>query len=226
MTASPNDEDTCSPEEHVRQIRAALDAGDRPAAGAHFVTLLQQSSASTERWLRRVIAMTPALHNASAYPVSEDLRQELALHVWERIAVRRDAAWEHRYWRALTYAQQHVGEDYMLKAGYWVDRRFAQTTRGVALPLTDDHLTLAAPDGLAAAELAADVRAVVMRLPPKERAAVVLRYWGCMGEREIGEALGYTNRQVRTLLRQARGRMGAWYDGRLQDGAAPAVREL
>ena len=65
-----------TPEERVRRIRAALAGGDRPTAEIHFATLLQESSPSTERWLRRVIATTPTIWNAAAYPVSEDLRQE------------------------------------------------------------------------------------------------------------------------------------------------------
>ena len=76
-----------------------------------------------------------------------------------------------------------------------------------------------APDMLAAAELAGDVYAMVMRLPPKERAAVVFRYWRGMKERDIGRALGCTDRTVRTLLQQARGRMGAWYEGNVRHAA-------
>src|SRR5437588_628180 len=36
-------------EERVRHIRDALDSGDRPAAGCHFATLLEESRLSTER---------------------------------------------------------------------------------------------------------------------------------------------------------------------------------
>src|SRR6202051_1045522 len=85
-----------TPEERVQQIRAALDNGDRSTAEHHFATLLQDSKASTERWLRRIIAVTPALHDASAYAVCEELRQELAIHLWKRIAdpTRHEMAWE------------------------------------------------------------------------------------------------------------------------------------
>ena len=191
------------PEERIRQIRAALALGDRPAADHHFVALLQQSRPSTERWLRRVIALTPAIQNASAYPVSEDLRQELALYLWKRIADpnRHEMAWEHTYWRALIHAQRHVATHYMREAGYWVDARaITQGRQGVAsLSIECDRTEeLEAPDTLSTVELAGDVRAAVMRLPPKERAAVVLRYWRGMGERDIGRALGCTDRTVRT----------------------------
>src|SRR5438128_11998950 len=113
---------TLTPEDRVRLLRAALDSRDRPTAEEHFVSLLLVSIPSTERWLRRVIATTPALWNASAYPVCEDLRQELALYVWKRVAdpTRHVMAWERMYWQALIYAQRHVATQYMRDAGYWV----------------------------------------------------------------------------------------------------------
>jgi len=207
-------------EERVRLIRAALENNERSAAERHFATLLQESSLSTERWLRRVIAMTPALRNASAYPACADLRQELALYLWERIAIRQERAWEHTYWRALIYAQHHVATHYMREAGYWVDKSAVlQGRQGVASLVVAYDETAMAPDMLSAVEVAGDVRAVVMRLPVKERAVVILRYWRGMKERDIARALGCTDRTVRTLLQQARNRLGPLYEG-------PAIRGL
>src|SRR6266702_3098086 len=111
--------DTVTAEERVRQIRAAFALGDRPSADHHFLALVQASGKSTERWLRRVIAMTPALQNASAYYASADLRQELAMHLWQHITAS-DPVWERTYGRALLFAQHHVATRYMREAGYWV----------------------------------------------------------------------------------------------------------
>jgi RNA polymerase sigma factor (sigma-70 family) len=197
--------ETCTADELVGRIRAALAEGDRPSAERDFAALLQQSSASAERWLRRVIVMTPAIRNASAFPVCDDLRQELAIALWEHIVDRRQSVWERRYWTALMFEQHHVATRYMRSAGLW-----ASTTRGVALPMTEDA---EAPDVLAIAEVTADVHAVLKRLPPKERAAVIFRYWMGMKERDIARELRCTDRTVRTLLTQARGRMGPWYEG-------------
>jgi len=215
-------------EERVQQIRAALDNGDRSTAEHHFATLFQDSRESTERWLRRLIAMTPGLHNASAYAVCEELRQELAAHLWERIAdpTRRDMAWEHTYWRAFAYAQQHVATSYMRQAGYWVGRTVKQSERGVAVSLFDEYLMdmVDAHDALLIAEQEADVRTLVRRLPPKERAAVVLRYWQNLRERDIAGALGCTERNVRLLLHRAQQRLGTWYEGPVDALAAAQGR--
>lgn len=212
-------------EERVRHLRAALDAGDRPEAGRLFGALLQESSLSIERWLRRVIVMTPALRNASAYPACADLRQELALYLWEHIAIRQETAWEHTYWRALLFGQHHVATNYMRQSGYWVDKRaILEGRQGVASLVVEYDETVEAPDVLSAAEVAGDVRAAVMRLPPKERAVVILRYWRGLSERDIGRALGCTDRTVRTLLRQARQRLGPLYEGAASNRAT--AREL
>src|SRR5437764_4073067 len=146
--------DTITAEERVRQIRAAFALGDRPSADHQFLALLQESGKSTERWLRRVIALTPAIQNASAYYVSADLRQELAMHLWQHITAS-EPAWECTYWQALVFAQRHVATRYMREAGYWVDvRSLRQGWRGMAsLSVQYDSVGgVEGPDALAAAE--------------------------------------------------------------------------
>ncbi len=111
--------------------------------------------------------------------------QELALYLWERIATRQEVAWEHVYWRALTYARNmsrplHDADGVLGEQAHTIT-----PGRGVTSPLIEGEGTerAEAPDVLSAAELAGDVRAVVMWLPPRERAAVVLRYWrACRSE--------------------------------------------
>jgi RNA polymerase sigma factor (sigma-70 family) len=221
--------DRLTAEERVRQIRAALDHGARSTAEHHFAALLRASEGSMEWWVRRTVALTPALHGASPYvivPICEDLRQELALYLWERIAdpTRHEMAWERTYGRALKYAQQHVASNYMCQAGYWLrNRTVKQPTRGTALPLLDEYVDLMeAPDALSAVDLA-DLSSLVVRLPAKERSVVVLRYWHDMRMQDIARVLGCTERTVSNRLRVAQQRLATWYEGLPQKGA---VREL
>jgi RNA polymerase sigma factor (sigma-70 family) len=215
-------------EDRVRLIRTAFASKDRPTADRQFTALLKGSERSTERWLRHVIMVTPVLHDeASAIPVCEDLRQELALDLWKQITTRNEMAWEHTYWRSLLFAQQHVATRYMRQAGYWVEIGVMRKGRRAfaSLVSTVDQVEGAeAPDMLIAAEVASDMRSVVMQLPPRERAAVVLHYWQGMRDREVAHAMGCTDRTVRTLLHQARKRLGPWYEGLPQKGAT--AREL
>lgn len=57
-----------------------------------------------------------------------------------------------------------------------------------------------------------DLRALIARLPERERLAVVMRFWQQADESEIAEALGgVTTRAVRYTLRRAYNRLRAWY---------------
>ncbi len=67
-------------------------------------------------------------------------------------------------------------------------------------------------DSFTAAELA-DLRALVLALPIRERAAVVLRDWQEASEREIAQALAVSPRTVRTYLRRAHDALRAAYQG-------------
>jgi RNA polymerase sigma factor (sigma-70 family) len=111
----------------------------------------------------------------------------------------------------------------MEQRGYW--RRDGVRRPGRALPHllsqldvradgTDGAARLVADprDTLTAAELA-DLRALVLALPIRERTAVVLRYWQEAPEREIAEALAVSTRTVRTYLRRAHDALRAAYQG-------------
>jgi RNA polymerase sigma factor (sigma-70 family) len=64
---------------------------------------------------------------------------------------------------------------------------------------------------LLAAELA-ELRLLVANLPPRERIAVILRFWQQADEREVAEVLwGITTRTVRNILRRAYTRLRARY---------------
>jgi RNA polymerase sigma factor (sigma-70 family) len=63
------------------------------------------------------------------------------------------------------------------------------------------------------AELA-DLSLFVLRLPPRERAAVVLRFWQQISETQIAATLGVTPRTVRNLLRRAYARLRNYYGER------------
>src|SRR6185437_5381975 len=80
-------------------------------------------------------------------------------------------------------------------------------------------------DPFDAADLA-DLRGYVEQLPPRERAAVVMRYWQRAREHEIADALGVTARTVRNLLQRANAQLYALYtrpDGAGAPLDAPAV---
>jgi hypothetical protein len=114
------------------------------------------------------------------------------------MALGSDEAWEIFFTRALGLAQRHVATAFMERNGYWIASGVRAPSRGTAIPFSrlttryktderagDEWPQLAAPeDGMAAAELA-DLRDLVTRLPERQRAVVIMRYWQDAQERDI-----------------------------------------
>jgi RNA polymerase sigma factor (sigma-70 family) len=98
-------------------------------------------------------------------------------------------------------------------------------SRGTAIPFSqltarfedderssDEWSQLAAPeDGMVAAELC-DLRELVARLPKRQRAVVIMRYWQDAQERDIAASLGVTPRAVRAMLARAYAKLRAAYE--------------
>jgi DNA-directed RNA polymerase specialized sigma24 family protein len=132
------------------------------------------------------------------------------------MALENDEAWEIFFTRALSFAQRHVATAFMERNGYWIAQGVRAPSRGTAIPFSrltarfeddersdDEWPQLAAPeDGMVAAELC-DLRELVARLPKRQRAAVIMRYWQDAQEREIAASLGVTPRAVRAMLARA-----------------------
>jgi RNA polymerase sigma factor (sigma-70 family) len=199
-------------------------SGQEAEAHSLFVVLLRRIESLNRRWLAGVLLSLPT-SAPERREWTQDLAQELTLLLWKEISLRDNDAWELFFQRALAYAQSHVASTYLQRQGLRVNPRAKRPERGPALAFSrlldqpdqrdngdeiadDVSVTL-----FARADLA-DLRALVARLPSRERLAVVMRYWQQAPEAEIAEALGgVTTRAVRYILRRAYGRLRAWYAG-------------
>ncbi len=215
-------------------IRIVARAGRMTEAQDLFVALLQRIDGLNRRWL------TAALWSAAPaerHDYAQDLAQELTMLLWEQIAQREDEAWELFFQRALSFAQRHVAAAYLRRQGLRADPRVRQAERGLAVVFSrlaedDSELELAATpvasaapeaDAFTHAELS-DLRALLPRLPARERLAVVMRFWQGASEAEIALALGgLTTRAVRYTLRRAYHHLRAWYDGADESGNTGAA---
>jgi RNA polymerase sigma factor (sigma-70 family) len=191
-----------------------------------FVLLLGRVERINRHWALRAVARAATLHGESAVALREDLLQEVTLHLWREIALQDSPSWEIYFTRALGFAQRHIATAYMERNGYWTAPDVAEPSRGVATPFSrlsarydiDDHAkgewpALVAPEtGMVAAELA-DLRELVERLPARQRAVIVMRYWADAQESETAATLGVTPRAVRYMLKRAYARLRAAYEG-------------
>lgn len=218
----------------VALLRHALRQRQTYAAKDVFVALLERTEAGNAFWARRTVRRIAGLAPETARMLQEDLRQELTLRLWEELALRDGEGWELFFRRSIAFARAHVAARYLERQGYRpgqrvallfseIAARAAQTQRdgardGAEEAALDTLDALAAtgqsdsPESFTAADLA-DLRGYVEQLPPRERAAVVMRYWQRAREHEIAGALSVTPRTVRNLLSRANARLYALYTG-------------
>jgi DNA-directed RNA polymerase specialized sigma24 family protein len=208
-------------------IRAAAQAGQMDEARELFVALLRRTDGLNRRWVATALSWAP-ISADERRECAQDLAQELTLYLWEQLARRDDAAWELFFSRSLDYAQSRVATLYLRRQGLLTDPRARRPERGLALVFSrlasapdsasgaDEFAaesSLAATPTFSQAELA-DLRALVARLPARERLAVVMRFWQQASEAEIAVALGgVTTRAVRYTLGRAYARLRTWYAG-------------
>jgi hypothetical protein len=206
----------------VHYIRVARIESKHRLARELFVWLLEQIESTCAAWAVRCVARTPAIPAGERDLLREDLRQELALHLWDQIGLRTTPGWELFFQQSLIFAEQHIATSLMQQRGYWLRTGVARPQRASQRLLihleageTADWQQLLPPDDgvnhFSGAELA-DLRSLVQRLPAHPRMAIELRYWHDASEEEIARALGgVTTRTVRNYLRQGYTLLRGWY---------------
>lgn len=132
--------------------------------------------------------LTGELHDA------QDLVQEALVHTFSRRRSGANIQWLEAYVRQ---AILNVFLD-----GYRKHRRL----RGRIHLMADQPARFGQPDAVAACRL--DVHAALAVLPARERACVVLRYYGDLSVRELAERLNLTEGTVKRYLSNARQRLG------------------
>jgi RNA polymerase sigma factor (sigma-70 family) len=209
----------------VSYLRLAMRRGEKQDARELFLLLLGRVERLNRQWALGAIARTPSLRVEPSADAREDLLQDLTLRLWDEIALQRDQAWEIYFSRALGFAQQHVATAFMERNGYWVASGVRQPSRGMAIPFSrlmarceaderalDEWPYLEDPaDGMVTAELA-DLRALVERLPKRQRILIIMRYWQDAREQDIAATLNISPRAVRAMLSRAHAKLRAAYE--------------
>lgn len=140
--------------------------------------------------------------------VAEDVAQEVTFHLARKPHASRDPDAVVGYVRTATtrtaLRQLSRGRRVVVAA----DPHAAARVEGPELTGESDDLS---PE-------AAELRALVKNLEPRERAAIVLRYWLDLPEAEVAEALGCRPGTAASLLSRARGHLRT----ALQDSVPPA----
>jgi DNA-directed RNA polymerase specialized sigma24 family protein len=195
---------TCGAEVHF--IRAATERGEHRIVRELFVLLLEQVETACANWAHRCVLRTPGVPYIERSLLQEELRQELALRLWDQIAVQSAPAWELFFHQSLIFAERHTATAVMQQRGYWPARAGEKVPEAAAW---SQPASGASP--FSGAELA-DLRRLVQQLPVRLRAAILVRYWHDATEAEIARLLGgISTRTVRNYLRQGYTLLRRWY---------------
>jgi hypothetical protein len=206
-----------SPGARIHYIRVARTQGRHRLARDLFVGLLEEIETSCAAWARRCVGRTVVIPGNERERLREELRQELALRLWDEVGLGKKLGWELFFPRALTFAEQHVASSLMQQRGYWPTNNKAQPQCSanrllIHLQLEERADRQASPMNLFSSADLCDLRELVRRLPVRPRTAIVLRYWQDATEGEIAQALGgVTTRTVRNYLRQGHALLRGWY---------------
>lgn len=164
-----------------QQLLARIAAGDKNALGHLY-----------DRWGAQVFALARRLAGEGA--LAEDIVQEAFLKLWQKAHTYdpnrgRPATW-------ILHLAYTTGVDLLRKRGKALPSRLADAPEEID-PVAD-------PAGDAeTALMGAQVRTALLRLPPEQRQALELAYWGALTHQEIAVRLGLPLGTVKGRIRLA-----------------------
>jgi RNA polymerase sigma factor (sigma-70 family) len=164
-----------------QQLLARIAAGDRNALGQLY-----------DRWGPQVYALARRLSGDPA--LAEDIVHEAFLKLWRKASSYDPARGRPATW--ILHLAYTTGVDLLRSRGRSLPSHFDQ------LPDEPDH----AADPAGEAEIAlmgAQVRSALLRLPPEQRQALELAYWGALSHQEIATQLDLPLGTVKGRIRLA-----------------------
>ena len=130
---------------------------------------------------------------------AQDVAQEVFLRAWSRGGYDPARGSMHGWLQVMT---RHTAID-------WVRREAAQERRALAVGAVHTATASLVEDDVVDGSRAAEVRRAVADLPPAERDAVTLAYFGGLSYREVAERLGVAEGTAKSQIRRALTRLSA-----------------
>ncbi len=174
------------------ELLVAAGRGDRPA----FAALV-------ERHHRKIMSFVSRYLCLADRDTAEDLAQDIFMNAWKSAP-----AYQPRG-RALVWLYRLANNACLNYRRRWRLRRTVSLDGDPAVEERDSWGAGGGASAVVASEEAAGVRAAVAGLPPRERAAIVLRHFHELSYSEIGVVLEISVPAVESLLFRARKRLRA-----------------
>jgi hypothetical protein len=200
----------------VRCLRISVEYEDERGRNAIFSTIICRIQAGNEHWaasVLRMLTISPDERRALFSDLCADLYESLL----RALVDTQRTFWEENFLHALQFERRHVYQAFMIREGRWSDREVKHGARiPRALVIRLDH-PLQQDDGetcvleiederahrmLLAIETS-DLLRLVLLLPVKLKAVVLLLFWEGRSEKDTARILGVTDRTVRNRRREA-----------------------
>jgi hypothetical protein len=200
----------------VRCLRLSVTYEDDQGRNAIFSALICRIQAGNEYWataVLKLLSISPDERQALLYDLCADLYESLL----RALVDTQRTFWEENFLHALQFERRHIYQSFMIREGRWSDRAVKQGTRiprvlvmRLDQPLrqeSGDTCILEIEDEQAHSMLLAiethDLLRLVLLLPAKLKAVVLLLFWEGRSEKETAQILGITDRTVRNRRREA-----------------------
>lgn len=177
----------------VKCIRAASAYGDAAGRNRTLDILFRRIAYSNEHWAHHVLR-TARLSESEQALLVHDLYADICEGVIRAIMDPTRLFWEENFLHCLSFERKHVYHTFMRREGRWYSIK-----RRDFLPLVEDEVARTA---LLTVEQS-DIFALIVGLPEKLKAVVLLIFWEERTEKDVAQILGITDRTVRNRLKQA-----------------------
>ncbi|MBV9617023.1 MAG: sigma-70 family RNA polymerase sigma factor [Ktedonobacteraceae bacterium] len=200
----------------VRFLRMAVDYEDDQARNTIFSTIILRIQQSNEYWAAGVLRMLSVLPDEREALLC-DLCADLYESLLRALVDGRRTFWEENFLHALQFERRHVYQAFMMREGRWSDRgvkhgaripRALVTRLDQPLQQNDENTCVLEIEdeqahGMLLAIETSDMLRLVLLLPVKLKAVVLLLFWEGRSEKETAQVLGITDRTVRNRRREA-----------------------
>ncbi len=198
----------------VRCLRAAVIRGDDQGRKRILETIIRRTQTANEYWVNNIFKnMSLPVDERKA--LASDLYANLCEGVIRALLDPQRTFWEENFWHSLRFERKHAYATLMVREGY---RRSQYAKQGERIPRTliksldqpvegvDGREEVDIEDGRAQQALLAvehtDLLRLVLRLPQKLKAVVLLMFWEDRSEKDTARILGISDRTVRNRLQE------------------------
>jgi predicted DNA-binding protein (UPF0251 family) len=202
----------------VKCARVAITRGDDAARNRIIEEIVRRTQASNEYWARHVLNGVHFRPKERSILIS-DLYADLCEHLIRALMDMKRLFWEENFQHCLLFERKHVFQAFMTREGLWL-KQHREGVVGRRIPrmliasidqpvlhangefwepdFEDEH----AQQAFLSIEQS-DLPLLVLHLPEKLRAVILLIFWEGRTEKDTAHILGVTDRTVRNRLSEA-----------------------